>query len=350
MKARAFLVALALLAQVISSQAVSITLVYQNPSDPFFTATAKSTMDKAAADLSYAITTTLNALSQDVYTGTNGSTTATANWSLTYTNPTDGTSTVTLPTFSFPVDEIVVFVGSRTISGSTLGVGGPGGAGVGLGGSGFSSQWPTAVDNMEAASNAGMVRGGPVVGTIAGSAVLGTSTTAYSLSYGYAVGSLSIDSSAVWNLDYNTMPTAGQNDLYSVAVHEMIHDIGFGLGQTWDSHVTGGNDWTGSAVIAYLGTGIDVLSVGGDHIAEGLMGTPFINGVYQTGVLQEAAMDPTITVGTRKYITDLDLAFLEDMGWETIPEPSTGLLALAAGAILLRRRRVQGDGFLPHSM
>ncbi len=339
MKTRASLLFFALLSLQVPASAVSVTLVYQNPSDPFFNATAQATMNQAAADVSYAITTSLTSLSQDVYTGTNGATTATANWSLNYTNPTDGTTQVSLPTFALGIDEIVIYVGSRDLPGSTLGVGGPGGVGLSLGGGGSPSQWVGAVDNMEAASNAGMVRGGPVLGTISGTISLGGTPAGYDLSYGYAIGALAIDSLAVWNLDYNVLPTLGQNDLYSVAVHEMIHAIGFGIAPTWDEHVSGTN-WNGTAVLDLLGTGVGVLSLGGDHIAEGLTGTPLVNGVFQIGQSQEALMDPTIIVGTRKYITDLDLAFLEDMGWavQAIPEPSAALLIVAGGIGLLIRR------------
>jgi hypothetical protein len=45
-------------------------------------------------------------------------------------------------------------------------------------------------------------------------------------------------------------------------------------------------------------------------------------------------MDPTITVGTRKYLTDLDLAFLQDMGWEVVPEPTSAALLLLSGLVV----------------
>jgi hypothetical protein len=53
------------------------------------------------------------------------------------------------------------------------------------------------------------------------------------------------------------------------------------------------------------------------------------------GVTQEAAMDPSITVGTRKLFTDLDYAGLADVGWETaaVPfefSPSLGIILVSA--------------------
>jgi hypothetical protein len=55
-------------------------------------------------------------------------------------------------------------------------------------------------------------------------------------------------------------------------------------------------------------------------------------------------MDPTITIGTRKVFTDLDMAALDDIGWEVTPVPvpaavylfGSGLLGLLG---LARRRR-----------
>jgi hypothetical protein len=344
MKARATFLA-ALLVPIFSSPAVEVTLVYQNPSDSFFSVTARNTLEKAAADVSFAITTTLAGLSQDVYVGTSGGTTATANWSLNYIDPTDGTSVVSLETFSLLPDQITIYVGSRVLADDTLGEGGTGGAGLGLSGSGATAGWQAAVDSMENASNTGMVRGGPVLNTISGSISLSGTPASYQLERGYAVSSLSLDSSAAWNLDYALMPTAGQNDLYSVAVHEMLHGIGFGAGQAWDNEADGQN-WSGSAVFALLGTGTNVLSEDGKHIAEGLTGVPLIDGVWQFGAEQEALMDPSILQGTRKYITDLDLAFLQDLGWETqvVPEPAAGMLVLAAGVVFLGRRHRRGAG------
>ena len=57
------------------------------------------------------------------------------------------------------------------------------------------------------------------------------------------------------------------------------------------------------------------------------------------GLSQEVVMDPEITTGTRKYLTELDLAILRDLGYETIPEPSSSLLLLLSLAFPFSRRR-----------
>lgn len=345
MKKSFFCFALAFIVLCVPSHAISIKLVYQDPLDPFFTADAKSTLDKASSDVSYAVTTVLNALTQNVYNGVNGATTAQADWYLRYTNPLDGSTNITINTFNFLQSEFTIFVGNRTLGGSTLGVGGPSGAGFTLSGSGYENEWIGAIENLEMDSNTGMVRGGPVLGTILGSSKFGNTTADYGMNYGYAVGTLAFDDTKAWNFDYNETSFVGLNDLYSVAIHEMLHTIGFGIGKTWNEQANG-TDWNGSSVFNVLGTGTNVLYSDGHHIAEGLTGTPLIDGIWQIGTQQEAAMDPNLTVGTRKYITDLDLAFLQDMGWEVraIPEPKTSVILLLSiiflGAVRHRNIRI----------
>ena len=55
------------------------------------------------------------------------------------------------------------------------------------------------------------------------------------------------------------------------------------------------------------------------------------------GSSQETAMDPDVTAGTRKYLTNLDAMGLADIGWQlnitTMPEPS--IWALVSGIALL---------------
>jgi hypothetical protein len=189
---------------------------------------------------------------------------------------------------------------------------------------------------MEASSDAGMIRGGPILSTTSGT--LGSEN--FDLSYGYALGVLAFDSDATtsWNFSYSNLPTSGQNDFYSVAVHEILHTLGIGGGQTWASNVNG-TDWTGPAVIDLLGSGADVIDGDGDHVASGVEGFAIIDGV-QTNDPQEVAMSPSLTQGTRKYLTDVDLAFVNDMGFSVIPEPSHAtLVALSILVLTLRRKR-----------
>lgn len=321
------------------ASAVVLVIDYSYDSNNFFAnTTAKAALEAAATDIGNAITSSLGAITTDVYTSTNGSTHATFDWNLSITNPTTG-GAVTLNTFTAAANQITMYVGARDLSGPTLGVGGPAGAGLGFSGGGFANEWVTAVAGAESASNAAMTRGaGPVMGTLTGSSSLGAATANYSLSYGAIAGGLSFDSNTIWHYDHTTAVGVGENDFYSVALHELLHAVGVGTSDSWTSQ-TSGTNWTGTNVIALMGSGTGLISSGGDHIADGTMSTRISD-----GGAQEAVMDPTLTVGTRKSLTALDLAFLNDLGFTTasaVPEPSRMILLLvgAGGMLLLRRRQ-----------
>jgi len=312
---------------------------------------AKAAVDAAAADLSAAILPSLGAINTDTFTGTSGVTSATFNWSISFDNPSTGAS-VTLDNFTpVPADTITLHVGMRPLTSNTLGRGGPEGAGIQLGFSGLPTQFPAALDNAEAASNAVMPRGGgPVIGSINGQATFVTTTSSYSVQYGAIAGSLVFDNdtdnngtadsltqlASFWHYDPTTAVAAGKNDFYSVALHEMIHALGLGTSETWND-LQDATTWLGSNAKALNGgSGLNLVSTDGGHIAEGLM-SPRLS----DGITQEAAMDPSILTGTRKSLTQMDLAFLRDLGYVTVPEPSAiGLCAMALlGLGFFRRRR-----------
>ena len=86
--------------------------------------------------------------------------------------------------------------------------------------------------------------------------------------------------------------------------------------------------------LSLTGSGANKVNANGDHIASGLMSTRISD-----GGAQEAVMDPSITTGTRKSLTQLDLAFLKDLGYTVVPEPSVSFLALSAGLLIFSARR-----------
>ena len=298
--------------------------------------TAKAALNAAALDIGNAITGSLGPVTTDIYSGTNGGTTATFDWRFSLTNPTTGTAT-TVNTFTFASNSVTIAAGTRSLAASTLGVGGPAGAGFQLTGNGFENQWIGAVAAAESASNASMRRGGgPIIGTLSGSSTFGATTANYNLTYGAMLGSLSFNSTSTFHYDHTTPVGVGENDFYSVALHEILHAIGFGTSATWTS-LHSGTTWTGSNVITLQGTGANMVSADGGHIADGVMSTRITD-----GTAQEAVMDPSLTVGSRKTLTQLDLAFLRDLGFTTVPEPTSGALCFGAGFVLVlaRRRKV----------
>lgn len=311
------------------------------------TPAAKAAVDAAAADIGAAIVQTLGAVPTDIFTGVNGGSTATLNWSLSYTNPSTG-ATDTVPTFSFAANTVKIFVGVRPLAGTTLGVGGPGGAGV-AGGISFStaSENPGAVAAAQASSNASMPRGGgPVMGSLSGS--LGG--TPYTIQYGAMIGSLSLDNDSdnngladsaatlatYWHYDHTTAVAATKNDMYSVALHEILHSIGFGTAATWTGLHTGAT-WNGTNATALNGGTAVGLSADQSHVIDSFTSTRLSD-----GGTQEVVMDPSLTVGTRKLLTQMDLAFLRDIGYATVPEPSAAFLLLAGCVGLLSRRVREG--------
>jgi hypothetical protein len=305
-----------------TSHAINIVLEY--PAGDLFgvtlDSTAKAAINAAASDLSAAITTTLNAINTDSYTGTNGQTTATFDMKYNVPNPF-GAGNVEIDPGTIPFNTVTMKVGTQSLSAPTLGVGGPNGAGYQVSGGGQPGQWIGAVANAESATEAAYNRGGgPTIGTLSGSLNLSGTIANFSIDYGIAYGSISFDKdtsdpsvlSNYWHFSHTTAVAAGKRDLYSVALHEMIHALGIGESQSWTSKISGGDNWTGTEVISLTGSGTDLIISG--HVAEGTMSTSIVDGAPQ-----EVVMDPTLnSSGIRKYLTALDLAFLRDIGYSTI--------------------------------
>jgi len=100
-----------------------------------------------------------------------------------------------------------------------------------------------------------------------------------------------------------------ESDFLSVALHEMAHGFGFGTAETWDNLSVGG-----------FFTGTQTTNAFGGQPAVGL--SHFDIGVIDPSTSQEAAMDPNTTTGTRKVMTPLDFAVLDDIGWDLLSEPA----------------------------
>ncbi len=345
---------------IVQSRAITITIDYTYDSTGFFTTytDAKNALEQAATDIGSVINSSLGAVSTDMYTGTNGSSTATVDWSLNFTNPTTGAAE-SLSTFSIAADTIVLYAGARNLTGSTLGVGGPGSAGISVGASAFEAELTGAVNAMQTSSNNAMGRGGdaPTLGTLTGGLTIGATTANYSLNYSPLIGNIWFDTdtnndtitddastlNASWHFDHTTAVASGKNDFYSVALHEVLHGIGIGTSDSWDNLISGGTNWTGTEASTLHGTGTGLIDAGEGHIASGIMSTRISD-----GGAQEVVMDPSITTGTRKTLTALDIAFLNDINYSAsaVPEPAEttalfGVLALLVIGFKRRRLRPQ---------
>ena len=284
---------------------------YTTDTSAFFASggTARATLEAAGGFFEQYLFDDLNAIVDD----------GVSTWNLNYTHPATGNSASAFE-MTVPADTITIFIGARDLGGSTLGQAGPGGFSV-TGTQAF-------LDNLYSRGE----------GTANQAAVDGASANE-TAPWG---GSLAIDSDSTWNLDHTASPSAGENDLYSVILHEIGHVLGMGIADSWDNLINVSDEFTGAVSVAEYGGNVPLQSTHG-HWAAGTTSTVFL-----TSTSQEAAMDPNITVGTRKVFTDLDMAGLDDIGWDVNPEPSTfvltGLGILGAAAIRRFRRRRRGSG------
>lgn len=234
-------------------------------------------------------------------------------WTAFFFDPATGDLTSSTD-LSIAEDTILVFAGGRTLGGGTLGEGGPGGFSASGSGSFLTSV---------------ATRGQP------GAAFPEQSDVA---PWG---GSVAFDDSVNWHFDLLTDPASNQFDFFSVALHEIGHLLGLGIAipgsddTSWENHIIG-NDFVGPT------TGTRALFTPGlDHWAQGTMS------VLPLGGDQEAAMDPDIAMGERKFFTVLDFAALDDIGWDVTPVPEPSAYALAGSGlcmlVLFGRRKARSS-------
>jgi hypothetical protein len=208
-------------------------------------------------------------------------------WQAVFPNPTTGATQV-INGGVIAANEIVIYVGARDLPGTTVAQGGPGG----LGWSGTTA-WGQSVTS----------RGQP--------GALGTTLT----DIGPWGGSMTVDPTIKWHFGATTQGLdSDEYDFLSVVSHEFMHIFGYGITRpdvtsSWTRLVSNGF-FTGANARAANG-GVNVrLSGNQEHWAEGTQS----NG-------QEALMDPSINnTGIRKLPTPLDVAGLQDIGWQLIPQ------------------------------
>lgn len=313
----------------------ALTIHLQYPGNPLFSSSldsvAKAAINAAAFDLSTAVTTSLNAITTDAFSGSSGGANITFGFEFKYRDPlSDSEMQTIIPNATISSNVVNLVIGARNLSGNTLAVSSPGFVQLDnsqFSGGGTPGGLPGAVAIAESKAETAYKRGaGPVVSTAMGSATLGNVSASINVDFGITYGSLSFDWDGnnngmkdtdpqlnnFWHFDHTTPVASGKNDLYSVALHEMMHTLGIGSTATWESKVSG-TSWTGSQVQAITGSGVNLINPAGDHAAEGLLSRRLSDGVPQ-----EVVIDPTIITGTRKSLTELDLAFLRDIGHATI--------------------------------
>jgi Matrixin len=279
-----------------AASAITITVDYSFDTNNFFANSSRRTvMDAAASYFEARLTDDLLAI------------TSSANYSTMTAKFFDPASTTDaikeIPDFSVAADTITVYAG-----GSSMGTGGT----LAWGGFGWHSAYGSQafLDTVEQRGE-GVVRG--------------TTATEFSL-WG---GSISFNSNSSWYFDDDLTTNEGftGSDFYSVALHELGHVLGLGTADSWDNLINGSHEFTGANAVASYGDNVPLAAGDNGHWDYGTMS-------YVDGVPQEASMDPNLTTGTRKRFTDLDMAALDDIGWDVAPVPLPPALLLFASGIL----------------
>ncbi len=291
----------ALACSISAVQALTLKFDYTYDTNGFFSSSARRSVLNAAGHYFESI------LSDDLTAITSGNGN---HFTARFTNPSTG-ATIAKSNFSVEADTLTIFVGGRNLPGSTLGKGGPGGYSA----SGSSSF----LDNIRTRGEAG----------------------APNTDFAPWGGAITFNASTNWYFDPD--PSTDESftgiDFYSVALHELGHVLGIGTAGSWDNLVGSDGTFLGARATAVYGSH-PRLDSHHSHWANGTMS-------LVAGILQEAAMDPSIGSGKRKRFTDLDVAALDDIGWDVnvtpVPLPPAVWLFGSGIAMLLgweRKRRV----------
>jgi len=117
-------------------------------------------------------------------------------------------------------------------------------------------------------------------------------------------GMITFNSRTNWNFSTNN-PAANQFDFTSVALHELMHVYGFGLGEgAFTRHISNGA-FAGPNVVSVNGRPVGVEGNPADHFVQGTA----IHGA-------ESPMQPALPAGIKRSMTTLDYAVLKDLGWQ----------------------------------
>lgn len=230
--------------------------------------------------------------------------TAARSWQAQIINPSTG-ATDTLPSnFSVKANEIVVFVGSRNLSGEGADTRA---LATGLAGASFSCTVNDAacsafVANLQTRGEAGAA---------------GTRPS----DFGPIVASVSFDNRREttdrWNFEDSPVDDS-QFRFVSFAVHELAHVLGFGLSQSFIVQAGGGRFSGVESNKVYQGSG--VLPLDGFHLAQSVLN------------VQPTLMTPFIT---NTLPSELDFAVLDDIGWDVNSRSRPTVSLTQTSAVLL---------------
>jgi hypothetical protein len=170
------------------------------------------------------------------------------------------------------------------------------------------------------------------------------------------------------------LPASDQQDLFTVALHELTHALGFGtlLNANGTSFISQGNPGVYTRFDSFLARGdgrrLFASGNGGQFIgtsADLTSNDVFFEGSRRVKLFAPSNFLPGSSIGhldssligvmnasgppgiTRRTYADFELSILQDIGWTIIPEPGSLLLTCTGslGLAVILRRRANVPGF-----
>lgn len=253
-----------------SLPAITIAFNYSLDTNQFFAdPNRKLILQRAAQMLTAHLDDTLAAITP----------TSTNTWVPSVNNPSTGTKKTLSGKTKIPANTIIVYVGGRNLT-DALALGGAGG---------YTARGSrTWLNTIKARGEPGALLAAPT-------------------DVAPRTGSIAFDTVGTkWHFGLTTEGLAGDEmDFMSVAMHELGHILGVTNASPSWARLISGNTFTGAKTREVNGGDNVFLSTDKSHFAEGTNYNEI-----------EAALDPSITVGERKFFGALDFAALDDIGWE----------------------------------
>src|SRR5262245_16536883 len=248
-----------------SAAAITLSLDYSydaanffgagNPQGPTGGAQAKAALEAAASFYSTILTDSFSPIQTPApFHSSQFDGQVTWQWTENFNNPATNAATV-VTNATIAADQYVIYAGARSLTGSTAGIGGPGGFGWS---SNPTGGWSQAEINQINATTATFQNQVEKRGQPSGFSRWGGTIT------------FDNDGSTPWFFNHLGTPSGNVTDFYSIALHELGHAVGLGSSTDWTNLVSG-STFTGiNAEAQHGGTAIP-LSADLGHWANGTM-------------------------------------------------------------------------------